>query len=419
MQHCVVKTVLIASRRDSSARITYSLISDIPFANRHSVTISWAKAQELQSDADDDRVLVNISPKRLTCSMSSIATPDKKQSEAFIATWTLFRISFGASTKEEKVGLRLPPVWRELWEELAEARKSTLDAKDRDMLRDLRSMVRQRQDQELEDGVILQSAFRGRGSARNLNDPRDGVQEMARGVSNDPQFYHRIWAQKSGSPRYQTMLQTRMQLPMWKFREQVMDTVDREQVVIICGETGCGKSTQVPSFLLEHQLSQGKNCKIYCTEPRRISAISLARRVSEELGEGRGDLGTSRSLVGYSIRLESATSKETRLVYATTGIVMRMLEGSNDLREVTHLVLDEVHERSIDSDFLLIVLKKLMLRRQDLKVVLMSATVDAERFSAYLGGAPVLTVPGRTYPVEVRYLEDAQIGRASCRERVL
>lgn len=163
----------------------------------------------------------------------------------------------------------------------------------------------------------------------------------------------------------------------------------------------------MPAFLLEHELSQGRACKIYCTEPRRISAISLARRVSEEMGENRGDLGTNRSLVGYSIRLEANTSKETRLVYATTGIVMRMLEGSNDLREVTHLVLDEVHERSIDSDFLLIVLKRLLETRRDLRVVLMSATVDAERFSNYLGGAPVLNVPGRTFPVEVRYLEDA------------
>ena len=111
--------------------------------------------------------------------------------------------------------------------------------------------------------------------------------------------------------------------------------------------------------------------------------------------------------MGYSIRLEANTSKETRLVYLTTGIVMRMLEGSSDLHEVTHLVLDEVHERSIDSDFLLIVLKRLLTKRKDLKVVLMSATVDAERFSAYLGGAPVLNVPGRTFPVEVRYLEDA------------
>ena len=163
----------------------------------------------------------------------------------------------------------------------------------------------------------------------------------------------------------------------------------------------------MPSFILEHQLSQGKPCKIYCTEPRRISAISLARRVSEELGERKNDLGSSRSLVGYAIRLESNTSKETRLVFATTGIVMRMLEASNDLKDITHIVLDEVHERTIDSDFLLIVLRKLMVRRPDLKVVLMSATVDAARFSKYLEGAPVLNVPGRTFPVTVKYLEDA------------
>jgi ATP-dependent RNA helicase DHX29 len=176
----------------------------------------------------------------------------------------------------------------------------------------------------------------------------------------------------------------------------------------ICAHRLCsGKSTQVPSFILEYVLSKGKPCKIYCTEPRRISAISLARRVSEELGERKNDLGTSRSLVGYAIRLESNTTKETRLVYATTGIVMRMLEGSNDLKDITHIVLDEVHERTIDSDFLLIVLKKLMLRRPELKVVLMSATVDAERFSKYLDGAPVLNVPGRTFPVQVKYLEDA------------
>lgn len=129
--------------------------------------------------------------------------------------------------------------------------------------------------------------------------------------------------------------------------------------------------------------------------------------MSEELGERKNELGTPRSLIGYAIRLESNTSKETRLVYATTGIVMRMLEGSNDLKDITHIVLDEVHERTIDSDFLLIVLRKLLVKRPDLKVVLMSATVDAERFSKYLDGAPVLRVPGRTFPVQVQYLEDA------------
>ena len=163
----------------------------------------------------------------------------------------------------------------------------------------------------------------------------------------------------------------------------------------------------MPAYILERELSNGRECKVYCTEPRRISAISLARRVSEEFGERKVDLGTLRSLVGYAIRLESQISDQSRLVYATTGIVMRMLESSNNLGDITHLVLDEVHERSIDSDFLLIVLRKLLMRRQNLKVVLMSATVDAQRFSDYLDQAPILNVPGRTFPVETQYLEDA------------
>lgn len=119
------------------------------------------------------------------------------------------------------------------------------------------------------------------------------------------------------------------------------------------------------------------------------------------------DVGTSRSLVGYVIRLESKITNETRLVYATTGIVMRMLERSDGLGDITHLILDEVHERSLESDFLLIMLRKLMLRHPALKVILMSATVDAGRFSHYLGGAPIMNVPGRTFPVNTKYLEDA------------
>ena len=97
----------------------------------------------------------------------------------------------------------------------------------------------------------------------------------------------------------------------------------------------------VPAYILENELSNGRSCKVYCTEPRRISAISLARRVSEELGERKGDVGTLHSLVGYAIRLESRISPQTRLVYATTGIVMRMLEGSDELKDITHLILDE------------------------------------------------------------------------------
>ncbi|QPG98163.1 hypothetical protein C2857_007324 [Epichloe festucae Fl1] len=390
--------------RDASAKFKYTAVSEATFASRHSLEIEWKKAQEPPQALASSEVQILADATYFNFTMIGIATSDSKQSEAYISTVALFHI-FSSSPKEEKVSLRLPPVWKDLWAELAEAKKNYLDSQDRESVRSLRTLVRQRQDQELEDGVL---AFRGRGGNKTSPDSADiALLDRSKLNAANAEALKKIWAEKAGTNKFQCMLQSRMQLPMWQFRPQVLKTVDDNQVVIVCGETGCGKSTQVPAFLLEHELSQGKHCKIYCTEPRRISAISLAKRVSEELGENKGELGTNRSLVGYSIRLEANTSRETRLIFATTGIVMRMLEGSNDLREITHLVLDEVHERSIDSDFLLIILKKLLIRRKDLKVVLMSATVDAERFSNYLGGAPILNVPGRTFPVDVRYLEDA------------
>jgi ATP-dependent RNA helicase DHX29 len=393
--------------RDSSVKITYTLVSSASFSNRHSIRINWSKAQDVQpSSSPFAEIECVTSPKTTTITMTSISTPDTAQSESYVATAALFLI-FSTSVREEKVFLRLPPAWRELWSEFATIKKDNADALDRDAIRGFRDMIRKKRDREEEDGVVLTTAFKRR-ALLTPNDTSDesGPEKSAKSTASS-EVLQRIWAEKCSSPMYRLMLQSRMKLPMWSYKEEVLKAIDREQVVIICGETGCGKSTQVPAFILEHQLSQGKPCKIYCTEPRRISAISLAKRVSEELGERKNDIGTSRSLVGYAIRLESNTTKETRLVYATTGIVMRMLEGSNDLKEVTHIVLDEVHERTIDSDFLLIILRKLMVRRPDLKVVLMSATVDAERFSKYLDGAPVLQVPGRTFPVSSFYLEDA------------
>lgn len=125
------------------------------------------------------------------------------------------------------------------------------------------------------------------------------------------------------------------------------------------------------------------------------------------MGEHKSDVGTMRSLVGYAIRLESKTSSSTRLIYATTGIVLRMLESTDGFKDVTHIVIDEVHERSIETDFLLIILRSLISKRPELKVILMSATVDSQKFSSYFYQAPVLNVPGRTFPVATKFLEDA------------
>lgn len=400
--------------RDSRISLKYTLIPTAGYISRATVTVYWSVHQEritIQA-VPSIRIQQAKSSKasRLTSAMNftmtGVASPDALQAEAYISTVALFYI-FSSSAKEEKLYLRLPAAWRDLYLELAEHRKGEADAEDRDRVKMIRTIIRDHHEEEEDDGVVLSAAFRSRnrdsprpGSSRNMSPSKEALASRSNELMS---IWHRVRTTNS----YQRMLVSRMNLPMFGFRAAALDAIDRNQVVILCGETGCGKSTQLPSYILEHQLSQGKECKIYCTEPRRISAISLAQRVSEELGEGKGDVGTHRSLVGYAIRLESKVTASTRLVYATVGVVLRMLESSRTLDDITHLVIDEVHERSIDTDFLLVILRSLMARRSELKVVLMSATVDATRFSKYLNNAPIINVPGRTFPVRTRYLEDA------------
>ncbi|KAI4701061.1 hypothetical protein J4E89_010757 [Alternaria sp. Ai002NY15] len=389
--------------RDAGARLTYKMISPTTYTCRHSLTIFWSKEQDFEYDTEISGVVCTPYKKQVTLAANEIAAVSVEQSESFISVAALFSIS-ASLLKEEKVYLRLPSNWREVYREFLERRKTRLDAADRDAIKHYRSIIEDQIENEESDGVVLTNRFKARNQAATSSSTSNS------GYSTPVRHYDGLreqWFAKASTPSYQRMLVGRMNLPVFNFRDEILSTVDKNQVTIICGETGCGKSTQIPAFVLEHELSQGKACKVYCTEPRRISAISLAQRVSEELGEGPKDLGSIRSLVGYAIRLESKTSSQTRLVYATVGVVLRMLESSGGLQEVTHLVIDEVHERSIDTDFLLVILRSLMERRPELKVILMSATVDAARFSRYLNDAPILTVPGRTFPVQTRYLEDA------------
>ncbi|KAL8765432.1 MAG: hypothetical protein Q9209_007500 [Squamulea sp. 1 TL-2023] len=392
--------------RDSSVRIAYQPIDRSPFSKQHSVSIKWSCNQPRPLDSPTKAVSCEADGRNIRIEMISEAVPDAAQSEAYVSTAALYLI-FSSVSKEEKAYLRLPPIWRDFWAQLATMKKDNDMAADREELRRIRGLI--------SDSAGRIKTFEQISRAADSGSPRtkpevggaeeDQKQRPVR-IENTHDITF-IWSSKTATPQFHNMLRQRKNLPVWGFKEKILQAVVGHQIVIVCGETGCGKSTQVPSFILEYELSLGRPCKVYCTEPRRISAISLARRVSEELGERRSDMGTSRSLVGYAIRLESKMVRETRLIYATTGIVMRMLEASDDLQEITHLILDEVHERSIESDFLLIVLRKLLVRRPALKVVLMSATVDADKFSSYFNGAPVLTVPGRTFPVQTRYLEDA------------
>lgn len=395
---------LLTLDRDSASRVTYKTISASSFSNRQLVEVRWSRTQDPTIAMSIDKMSCQSDIRSIGIEMISISCPNLAQSEAYISTVAMFLI-FSSSPKEEKVHLRLPSTWRDLWKELSQLKKDQDEAKDRQVLRELRTMIA--------DSGQVDKRPNERSNGRTQITPEqkplaaDFHQRQASPNLSSSDDMKALWASKSSTLSYQHMLVSRTSLPISNYKDKLLDAIRDNQVVIVCGETGCGKSTQVPTFILEHELSSGRHCKVYCTEPRRISAISLARRVSEELGERKGDVGTFRSLIGFAIRLESNFNLQTRLIYATTGIVMRMLEGSDDLGGITHLVLDEVHERSIDSDFLLIVIRKLLKRRPDLKIVLMSATVNAERFSDYLGGAPIMNVPGRTFPVETKYLEDA------------
>ncbi|KAJ8248547.1 hypothetical protein GJAV_G00243170 [Gymnothorax javanicus] len=213
----------------------------------------------------------------------------------------------------------------------------------------------------------------------------------------------REFSRKQSCRRYLAMLEQRQKLPAWQQRDAILDQLQECQVLVVSGMTGCGKTTQIPQFLLDASLrGRGERvANIVCTQPRRISAITVAQRVAQERAER---LGNS---VGYQIRLETVRSSATRLLYCTTGVLLRRLEGEACLPGVTHVIVDEVHERTEESDFLLLVLKDLMAQRPDLRIILMSATLNAELFSQYFYNCPTIHIPGRTFPVDKFFLEDA------------
>ncbi|XVE67464.1 hypothetical protein DITRI_Ditri08aG0163400 [Diplodiscus trichospermus] len=211
--------------------------------------------------------------------------------------------------------------------------------------------------------------------------------------------------------KYKEMLKTRAALPIAGLKNDILQLLKENNVLVVCGETGSGKTTQVPQFILDDMIESGHggHCNIICTQPRRIAAISVAERVADEHCEPSP--GSNGSLVGYQVRLDNARNEKTKLLFCTTGILLRKLAGDKNLTGVSHIIVDEVHERSLLGDFLLIILKN-MIEKQSahgtpkLKVILMSATVDSDLFSRYFGLCPVITAQGRTHPVTTCFLED-------------
>src|SRR5580700_1863188 len=200
------------------------------------------------------------------------------------------------------------------------------------------------------------------------------------------------------------------ELPVSQRKDEILRAIRDHQVVIIAGETGSGKTTQIPKICLE--LGRGVAGQIGHTQPRRLAARTVAERIAEELGSPLGQT------VGYKVRFTDVSADDTLVKLMTDGILLTELTRDRQLSRYDTLIIDEAHERSLNIDFILGYLRQLLPRRPDLKVIITSATIDPERFAAAFSGAPIVEVSGRTYPVEVRYRppresgEDADLGQA-------
>ncbi|XP_069818801.1 3'-5' RNA helicase YTHDC2 isoform X3 [Dendropsophus ebraccatus] len=193
----------------------------------------------------------------------------------------------------------------------------------------------------------------------------------------------------------------RQSLPVYEKQEEIVKIIKDNKVVLIVGETGSGKTTQIPQFLLDDSYRNGTACRIFCTQPRRLAAIAVAERVAAERGEKIGQT------IGYQIRLESRVSPKTLLTFCTNGVFLRtLMAGDSTLSTVTHVIVDEVHERDRFSDFLLTKLRDSIQKHPTLKLILSSAALDVNLFLKYFGGCPVMYIQGRPFEVKEMFLED-------------
>ncbi|XP_078181009.1 pre-mRNA-splicing factor ATP-dependent RNA helicase DEAH1-like [Carex rostrata] len=187
----------------------------------------------------------------------------------------------------------------------------------------------------------------------------------------------------------------RKTLPIYPYRDELLKAINDHQVIIIVGETGSGKTTQIPQYL--HEAGFTKQGMVACTQPRRVAAMSVAARVAQEMGVKLGHE------VGYSIRFEDCTSEKTLVKYMTDGMLLREFLGEPDLASYSVVMVDEAHERTLSTDILFGLVKDISRFRTDLKLLISSATLDAEKFSDYFDSAPIFKIPGRRFPVEIHY----------------
>lgn len=205
------------------------------------------------------------------------------------------------------------------------------------------------------------------------------------------------WTGRPYTPRYFELLRARRALPVHESRRRLLSCLSEKQVVVLEGETGSGKTTQVPQFLVDEGYINDDKA-VCCTQPRRVAAMSVAKRVAEEMDVKLGEQ------VGYTIRFDDCTTSGTTVLkYVTDGMLLREAMSDNTLSDYSAIILDEAHERTLSTDVLMGLLKEVLKKRPDLRVVIMSATMDATKFQDYFDGAPLLSVPGRMFPVEIFY----------------
>ena len=197
-----------------------------------------------------------------------------------------------------------------------------------------------------------------------------------------------------------TIAEQRRFLPVFTVREELLQTIRENQVVVVVGETGSGKTTQMTQYL--HEAGYTKFGVVGCTQPRRVAAMSVAKRVSEEMGV---DLGKD---VGYSIRFEDVTSEDTVIKYMTDGVLLRETLTDPDVERYSAVIMDEAHERSLNTDVLFGILREIVARRRDFRLIVTSATLDSQKFANFFGSCPVFTSPGRTFPVDVLFSKTPQ-----------
>ncbi|KAG2187165.1 hypothetical protein INT44_004837 [Umbelopsis vinacea] len=224
-----------------------------------------------------------------------------------------------------------------------------------------------------------------------------GVHSTEDNPTSESQFASHLKSGEAVSQfaRTKTIQEQREFLPAFAVRESLLRIVRDNQVVIIVGETGSGKTTQLTQYL--HEDGYTNFGMIGCTQPRRVAAMSVAKRVAEEMNTKLGET------VGYAIRFEDQTSENTLIKYMTDGILLRESMGQPDLDQYSAIIMDEAHERALNTDVLMGLLKKVLARRRDLKLIVTSATMNAERFSQFYGNAPTFFIPGRTFPVDVLF----------------